>query len=186
MPLLAPVPPLPEVTVPLNLFIPPLQKHYFNRRSDRPCYTRRRFEFSGSPLLMPLVHAFLDTCAAAQSAEYRYLFDLMGTELATNAIRHSRSGRPGRTYVLMAERSAEAMTLSCQDDGGLDGRRYDRFERHYLSVDPGGFDPDAEAGRGLAMLDAFATAWGDSGRPSHRQVWFTLAYDLRDSAWTTT
>lgn len=183
MPLLAPVPPLPEVTVPLNLFIPGLQKHYFNRMPDRPYFTRRRFEFCGTPQLMPLVHAFLDTCAAAQSAEYRFLFDLLGTELAANAIRHTRSGLPGGTYVLMAERSTEGLTLTCQDDGALDGRNYSNKEHHHLRADPGGLDPEAESGRGLAMVDALATSWGDSGRPSHRHVWFFLAYDLHDSAW---
>ncbi|MGW5878618.1 ATP-binding protein, partial [Nocardiopsis terrae] len=55
--------------------------------------------------------------------------------------------------------------------------------RRYLTVDPGGLDPSAEAGRGLAMVDALATDWGDNGRPVFRNVWFYLAYDLKDSAW---
>lgn len=56
-------------------------------------------------------------------------------------------------------------------------------ERSYLAPNPDGLDLGAESGRGLAMIDAFATDWGDNGIPDGRQVWFFLAYDFADSAW---
>ncbi|MFL1382256.1 MULTISPECIES: hypothetical protein [unclassified Nocardiopsis] len=50
---------------------------------------------------------------------------------------------------------------------------------------PSGLDATAESGRGLALVDALATSWGDNGIADHRQVWFFLAYDLTDNPWTT-
>ncbi|GAA3721589.1 hypothetical protein HDA32_002065 [Spinactinospora alkalitolerans] len=183
MPALTPVPPLPETTIPLDLVIPSGYEHYFDRGSDRRYYTRRAFEFRGEPVFLPLVHAFLDTCAATRDEEYRYLFDLLGTELATNAIKHSCSGLPGRTYTLKVDRSAEGLTLTCRDGGALDARRDGPGERSHLAAARFGERLTAEAGRGLALVDSIATAWGDNGHPSFRQVWFHLAYDLNGSSW---
>jgi anti-sigma regulatory factor (Ser/Thr protein kinase) len=179
------MPVLPEVTLSLSDLVPPLYRHYFNGRPDRPYYKVRRYDFGGSPQLMPLVRAYLDTCAAERNPDYRYLFTLLGSELAGNALRHSRSGLPGRTYSLLCERHRDGLLLTCRDDGALSGRTLSIHDREYLTVDPGGLDPSAEAGRGLAMIDAFATGWGDNGRLSHRSVWFFLAYDLEDSLWNT-
>jgi anti-sigma regulatory factor (Ser/Thr protein kinase) len=179
------MPVLPEVTLSLSDLVPPLYRHYFNGRPDRPHYKVRRYDFGASAQLMPLVRAYLDTCAAEQNTDYRYLFTLLGSELAGNALRHSRSGLPGRTYSLLCERHRDGLRLTCRDDGALTGRCLSIHDREYLTVDPGGLDPSAEAGRGLAMIDAFATDWGDNGRPSHRSVWFFLAYDLEDSLWNT-
>ncbi|WP_017591018.1 ATP-binding protein [Nocardiopsis potens] len=181
---LAPVPPLPEVTVPLNRFIPPGTRHYFNGSPDRP-YRRRRFDFNGHPQFMPLVRAFLDTCAARRDGDYRYLFTLLGSELATNAIRHSRSGGPGGVFTLLAERSAAGITLTCRDGGRADTGRWDARARSYLSPRPGALSPDTECGRGLALVERLASEWGDNGVPDYRQVWFFLAYDLAGSAWRT-
>ncbi|CAM3682150.1 ATP-binding protein [Nocardiopsis rhodophaea] len=176
---LTPVAPLPEVTVPLNRFIPTGYRHYFNGVWEMP-YNRRRFDFWGMPELMPLVRAFLDTCAASRDPEYRYLFTLLGSELANNALQHSDSGTSEDTYTLVAERSLDGIKLTCRDHGQARGRG---SARDYLRIDPAGFDTNSETGRGLLLLDAFATDWGDSGWVSHRHVWFYLAYDLRDSAW---
>lgn len=183
MPALAPVPPMAQVTIALNELVPHAYRHYFNGRPDRPHYKTRRYDFGSSPLLLPLVRAFLDTCAAEHSTDYRYLFTLIGSELASNALRHSRSGLPGRSYTLLCERRRGGLRLRCRDDGVATDRMISAKERHYLSPDPGGLDPSSDSGRGLAMVDALATAWGDNGRPGHREVWFFLAHDLKDSAW---
>ncbi|ASU82941.1 ATP-binding protein [Nocardiopsis gilva YIM 90087] len=175
---------MPEVTIPLNLLIPHGYEHYFNRSTDHPHFTRRSFEFRGETVLMPLVHAYLTTCAAAGSPEYRYLFDLLGTELASNAIKHTRSGLPGYTYTLKVVRSVTGLTLICTDWGSID-RRDSAQERRPLSPT----DPDelltSESGRGLALVDRLSTEWGDNGQPAFRRVWFRLDYDLTKSAWPT-
>ncbi|MFD0772675.1 ATP-binding protein [Streptomonospora algeriensis] len=177
------VPPMPEVTVPLGLLIPNGYEYYFNRRPDRPHFTRRAFEFRSEPVFLPLVHAFLNTCAAAQDEEYRYLFDLLGTELVSNAIKHTRSGLPGGTYTLRADRSATGLTLSCRDDGALGEHRHDHRYRSHLAAVPLGEPLTHQGGRGLALVETLASAWGDNGMPRFRQVWFRLDYDLAGSAW---
>ncbi|GLU45891.1 ATP-binding protein [Nocardiopsis ansamitocini] len=180
---LTPVPPMPEVTIPLNLLIPSGYEHYFNRAFEGCHYTCRAFTFRGEPLLMPMVHAFLDTCAAAQGAEYRFLFDLLGSELVANALTHTRSGLPGETYTLRVDRSPTGMTLTCRDGGELERTDHDHRDRSYLASHRFADRLAAETGRGLALVDSIATSWGDNGFRSHRQVWFHLAYDLSGSAW---
>ncbi|GAA3739263.1 ATP-binding protein [Salinactinospora qingdaonensis] len=187
MPSLSTVAPLPEVTVPLSRFVPPPYRHYFSGRPECPNYKRRRFDFCGEAAMMPLVRAFLDTCAADQGREYRYLFTLLGSELATNALRHTRSGTPDGVYTLLAERFPTGLRLTCRDDGDLGTDRFRvTAERRHLSPDPAGYDPQSESGRGLLLVDALSTAWGDNGWSNHRHVWFYLAYDLEHSAWPTT
>ncbi|WP_017594985.1 ATP-binding protein [Nocardiopsis potens] len=182
MPALAPVPPLPEVTVALDDLIPPGYRHYFNRRPDRPYYSTRRYDFPGRPGFLPLVRAFLDTCAAEHDRDYRYLFTLLGSELATNAIAHSRSGRPGGSYSLVVRRGIGGLTLTCRDDGTVPpGVLTTARDDAPLRPEPLGIEK--ARGRGLAMVAVLASAWGDNGRASYRHVWFHLAYDLTGSAW---
>lgn len=176
----SPVPELGEVTVPLSSFIQPAHRHYFTGRLDRPNYRLRRYTFAGTPAVLPLVRAFLDTCAANQGSDYRYLFTLLGSELAGNAMRHSLSGHPGGTYSFLVHRTTEGLDLACRDLGGLQ----DKDSR--LVPKSCGLDLSAESGRGLAMVDAFATSWGDNGNAEYRTVWFYLAYDLTNSQWNTT
>ncbi|GAA2007968.1 hypothetical protein GCM10009799_39440 [Nocardiopsis rhodophaea] len=88
--------------------------------------------------------------------------------------------RSAASSTLVAERSLDGIKLTCRDHGQAHGRG---SARDYLRIDPAGFDTGSETGRGLVLIDAFATTWGDSGWVSHRHVWFYLAYDLRDSAW---
>lgn len=83
----------------------------------------------------------------------------------------------------MCERHRDGLRLLCRDDGVATDRTWSVHDRRYLAVDPGGLDPSAEAGKGLAMVDALATGWGGNGRPSHREVWCFLAYDFEDSIW---
>lgn len=183
MPATAPLAALPEVTVPLGELVPPRVRHYFTGRADRAPYRTRRYDFGGSAQYMPLVRAFLDTCAAERDHDYRYLFTLLGSELANNALEHSRSGEPFGVYTLTCQRHRDGLHLTCRDQGARDGRTATPVERSYLSADPSALDLDAESGRGLALIDALATSWGDNGIPDYRQVWFFLAYDLTGSRW---
>ena len=173
----APVPALGEVTVPLASFIRPYRRHYFSGRPERPNYRARCYDFAGTPTVMPLVRAFLDTCAASYDTDFRYLFTLLGSELCNNAIRHSRSGQPGGSYTLNIHRDRQGLRLTCRDRGQPSGQ-----DRH-LEPRADGLDLNAEFGRGLAMVDAFASDWGDNGRAEFRSVWFFLAYDLAGSGW---
>ncbi|MFD6949102.1 histidine kinase [Nocardiopsis sp. TSRI0078] len=186
MPATAPLTGLPEVTVPLGELVPPRCRHYFTGRADRAHYRVRRYDFGGSAQYIPLVRAFLDTCAAERDVDYRYLFTLLGSELANNALRHSRSGQPFGVYTLTCRRHRDGLSLTCRDQGARDERKAVLGQRSHLTADPNGSALSAESGRGLAMVDAFATSWGDNGICDYRQVWFFLAYDLTGSLWNTT
>ena len=165
-----------EVTVPLASFIKPYYSHYFSGKAERPHFRKRQYSFPGIATLLPLARLFLGTCSAEQSGDYRYLFTLLGAELANNAVEHSRSSEFGSSYTLEAERMADGMFLTCRDRGSSrpvpDGP---------LVAQPDG--RGLESGRGLAMVNALSTRWGDNGRAEYRSVWFFLAYDLSGSSW---
>ncbi|MDT0330012.1 ATP-binding protein [Nocardiopsis lambiniae] len=181
-----PMPSLPEVTLPLGELVPRRCRHYFNPHARRPHYKVRSYEFGSSPQLMPLVRAFLDACAAERDADYRYLFTLLGSELAANALTHSLSGQPFGTFTLRCERRRTGLHLACTDQGDFSGRTTPDGEHEHLVPDSAGLEAGAESGRGLALVDALATSWGDNGIADHRRVWFFLAYDLTGNPWTAT
>ncbi|GAA1468733.1 ATP-binding protein [Nocardiopsis exhalans] len=178
MPTFAPELARSEVTVPLASFIKPFHAHYFSGNADQLHFRKRQHSFPGIANLLPLVRMFLSTCAADQSTDYRYLFTLLGAELANNAVAHSRSSEFGASYTLVVERAGDGMLLTCRDQGSLRP-----IPRGPLTPCPGGLDLDLESGRGLAMVNALSTRWGDNGHPEYRSVWFFLAYDLSESRW---
>ena len=179
MPAFAPELARSEVTVPLSSFIQPFQAHYFSGRNERPYFRQRDYSFPGIPHVMPLARLFLDTCAADYPDDYRYLFTLLGSELAGNAVKHSRSSLPGGSYDLQVRRTTDGLHLTCRDRGSFGSAGFGQ-----LSPDPHGLDPDAEAGRGLAMVEACSTTWGDNGLSEARNVWFFLARDLDGNPWS--
>lgn len=179
----APLADLPEVTVPLGELVSPRCRHYFTGRSGRAHYRTRRYDFSGSTRYLPLVRAFLNTCAAERDDDYRYLFTLLGSELVNNALEHSRSGHPFGTYSLTCERGRDGLRLTCRDQGSRDGATVPFGKHAHLRAAPNAVGLSAESGRGLALIDALATSWGDNGIPDRRQVWFFLAHDLSGSLW---
>ncbi|MGW9348021.1 ATP-binding protein [Nocardiopsis flavescens] len=176
-PRLYPAPVAGAATVPLAAFVRPGHRHYFTGTCERAPYRLRRYAFPGLGEVMPLVRAFLDTCAAHRDPDYRYLFTLLGSELAANAVRHSLSGRPGGHYTLLVHRNRHGLHLTCRDLGAATG------EDTRLSPGRLPAEAEAEAGRGLALVDALATDWGDNGYARYRTVWCYLAYDLEGSRW---
>ncbi|MFE1166960.1 ATP-binding protein [Nocardiopsis sp. NPDC058789] len=167
--------------VPLASFIKPFHAHYFSR-AEGPPFRKRRYSFAGLPSLMPLVRAFLDTSAAERSLDFRFVFTLLGSELANNSIAHSLSSEHGSTFTLIVDRGATGMTLICQDQGA----RYPMEPGPFTAADLDTLDPDAGpgSGRGLGLVNALADRWGDNGNPKFRQVWFHLSYDLTHNPWT--
>jgi anti-sigma regulatory factor (Ser/Thr protein kinase) len=86
---------------------------------------------------------------------------LLASELATNAVLHSRSGDPGRMFTVRATLYlGEYAWLEVIDQGG-----------------PWMFDgPDDEHGRGLAIVASVAGDgnWGIDGDAACRVAWFRL------------
>jgi len=82
---------------------------------------------------------------------------LVLSELATNAVRHGRV--PGRYYEVRIAYDAEKLVgIEVSDPG--DG----------LPV-AGDASPDSERGRGLAIVEGFAEAWGVRPRTVGKTVW---------------
>src|SRR5690625_7390801 len=112
MPTLVSVPTLRQEEGTALAGVPDEYRHYFSGRSSVP-FTKRHWEFPGTASSVPLARAFLDTCAAGQDSDFRYVFSLLGTALATNAIRHSRSWEEGQTFVLRVHCGTTGLHLVC-------------------------------------------------------------------------
>jgi len=95
----------------------------------------------------------LDGCPAVDGAL------LCVSELATNAVLHSRSGRPGGCFTVRAARRAGSVRVEVTDEGGPWGR-----ER----------DGDGQSGRGLLIVGELASRWGREDGAGRRTVWFEL------------
>lgn len=86
----------------------------------------------------------------------------VATELASNAIRHTRSGRGG-SFAVEVTLSQQAVRVAVTDKGAPDGPRLVE-------------DPDGESGRGLLLVRALAVRTGIHGDQRSRMVWAELAW----------
>ncbi|MFI6818724.1 ATP-binding protein [Nonomuraea sp. NPDC050328] len=87
---------------------------------------------------------------------------LIVSELATNAIRHSHSGRPGGRFVVTLEVVGSSLRVEVRDEGGP--RRPMLFP--LCTTEPGG--------RGLAIVSELSAKWGVAGDDYGRTVWAVL------------
>src|ERR1700722_622589 len=94
------------------------------------------------------VARYLASCPAADDAL------IVLTELATNAVLHSRSGHD--FFTVRAELTGHHARLVVEDAGGT-----------WQQPDPAGTD----GGRGLQIVAAIAEAWGIDGDDRGRAVW---------------
>lgn len=119
----------------------------------------------------------LPECVAALRAGTRALVSLVApeavdaaelicSELAGNAVRHSRSGEPGQTMTLRVYDEGLAVKVAVTDRGSRTGKPR-------LS-DSG--DPLADSGRGLFLVQAMSKEWGvDHAPDGSTTVWTRLA-----------
>ncbi|MEV8633777.1 ATP-binding protein [Streptosporangium sp. NPDC051023] len=88
--------------------------------------------------------------------------ELIASELAINAVEHTRIGEPGGTFTaLIHPRPDGTAYLAIKDQGG-----------------PALFGlptSDHEGGRGLHLVEALTTAWGVKGDATGRTVWAELS-----------
>jgi len=88
---------------------------------------------------------------------------LLTSEIATNALVHSRSGEGGGTFTVTIARRGDRVRVSVQDDG---------------SPEPpcaGHGVEDGTSGRGLPLLDALSVRWGMIREHGRNRVWFEVA-----------
>ncbi|SRR5712691_116924 len=85
----------------------------------------------------------------------------IAVELATNAVRHTASGRGGRFTVEVSWRDhTGTVRISVADDGAPHGPRW-----------PDGPCPAGESGMGLYLVCALASRTGECGDACGRKVW---------------
>lgn len=82
----------------------------------------------------------------------------IAAELATNAIRHTASGRPGGSFAAVITCRPDVLTIAIADQGG---------PWEPLVID----DPDSESGRGLLIVRNLAARVGVRGDYLGRVIW---------------
>jgi anti-sigma regulatory factor (Ser/Thr protein kinase) len=102
-----------------------------------------------------LVREHLDSVAPPDAVE---VAALVATELVTNAVLHART-----TIVVAVDVEPGRIRLRVADESDVVPAR-----RNYA--------PEAATGRGLALVDRLATAWGVERSPRGKAVWAEIAF----------
>ncbi|MGW0589825.1 ATP-binding protein [Streptosporangium sp. NPDC002607] len=97
--------------------------------------------------------------------------ELIVSELATNAIRHSESGWFGGRFTVSVRVQGKRLWLGVLDEGGP-------HSPHPLLA-----QSDEEGGRGLALVAGLATNWGVTGDETGRIVWAVLDLLSQPAVW---
>jgi serine/threonine-protein kinase RsbW len=115
--------------------------------------------FPGRPAEVSRVRDFV-ACALAGFAAVANAV-LIASELATNALVHTASGRGGR-FAVIVRRDGGSARVEVWDGGGASAP----------VIRPDG--RDGESGAGLGLVEVLAQRWGHSGGPGGRVVWFEV------------
>ena len=128
----------------------------------RPLRRVFRGETSQAPLVRDFIRRYLDgwPCPAAAVEDVV----LCASELAANAVCHSRSGLPGgHLTVQVVVRPGEWVEVAVEDAGGP-----------WVTRGAGG---NAECGRGLQIVSALSTQTGIIAGEHGRTVWFRCPWN---------
>lgn len=120
-----------------------------------------RRAFRGEPGQVPLVRDFVSCCLDGRRCPAEAVQDIVAcaTELAANAVLHSRSGLPGGHFSVEFACSGQSVRVTVEDSGGPWAER-------------GNGGIDAECGRGLHIVAALSTDMGMTGDAAGRMAWF--------------
>jgi serine/threonine-protein kinase RsbW len=120
---------------------------------------KRADNFPFDVLSVAAARRFAAECLGDVPPEVFDAVQLMVSELATNSVRHAKTG-----FRLAITRAPESVRVEVADLGG--GVPEVRF--------PAPTDP---TGRGLAIVEMFSDEWGvEYAAPTDKTVWFTLAW----------
>jgi Histidine kinase-like ATPase domain len=128
---------------------------------------------------------------------------LLVSELVTNSVMHSRSGRPGGSVTVAVCAGATSVLIQVRDDGGPSEPRMLASEVGFRGSTSAGVDWTAadwtgadwtgghgrctapaggEHGYGLLLVDALAETWGTIAADEGRVTWCRLAVGPPDEA----
>lgn len=99
------------------------------------------------------------------------LVELIASELAGNAIRHSDSGEPGGQFTLHIAALINRWKVRVDDAGGTKVPHVCEPPPINSAEDLDRFGDEIEAGRGLALVAAVSSCWGVLGNEAARAVW---------------
>jgi anti-sigma regulatory factor (Ser/Thr protein kinase) len=88
---------------------------------------------------------------------------LLGSELVTNAVRHSDSRLPGGTVTVTVTAASGEILVAVTDDGGA----------AWPAIRPRQ-DPCAEDGRGLVLVAQLSVRWGYHRGDGSLTTWFRI------------
>jgi serine/threonine-protein kinase RsbW len=96
---------------------------------------------------------------------------IVASELATNAVAHTRSGDPGGWFTVEVTWSQESARVVVGDQGS--------GEIPVSVASPGDQVAYLESGRGLLLVDALSAAWGIAGDTDARWLWADVEWRSR-------
>jgi serine/threonine-protein kinase RsbW len=122
-----------------------------------------RRTFPGESSQVPLVRGFVSRCLDGCRCPAEAVQDILvcASELAANAVLHSRSGLPGGHFSVEVACAGQSVHVTVEDSGGSWAERGN-----------GNGDIDAECGRGLQVVAALSADTGITGDAVGRKAWF--------------
>lgn len=128
----------------------------------------RHLRMAGGAASLRNARHMVGEALAGASADVRDAAVLLAGEILTNAVVHG-----GGWFLLQVDTAPDRVYVEVADSvGGQPTVLHPSSER--------------EHGRGMAIVDAMASAWGSRQRGSHKTVWFELALDdasARSAPW---
>ena len=118
--------------------------------------------FPGLPAIVPSARKFVSGILAGTPRADD--MELIAAELASNAIRHSPAGQDGGEFTVTVRTGEGWARIEVSDTGT--GQWYP----------PQGGDPDAEYGRGLAIIAALADKFGHDASADGQTVWAEVGW----------
>jgi anti-sigma regulatory factor (Ser/Thr protein kinase) len=130
-----------------------------------------RRTFPGEPEQVATVRNFIRRYLSGRRCPAAVVQDILvcASELATNAVLHSRSGLPGAHFsVGIAICGGQGVCVVVEDAGGPWAGR-------------GASDRDAECGRGLHVVSELSDDMGVTGDASGRMAWFRSRWSVGEA-----
>ena len=121
------------------------------------------------PQVREYMRKLLGDCDGADAVE------LVASELAGNAIRHSYSGEPGGQFTVHLETFCDRWRVRVDDEGGPGMPHICEPMPIESAKDLDALGEEVEVGRGLALVAAVSSAWGVLVDQAGRAVWVEIS-----------